>query len=150
MQQRLECSLLIEVPGLTPLQNIRTKAGSSGGLFAEFPKLVRCQGDRPIQEASREDNDQRREYAPESPGVESTVPEAPASQIFQYETRDQESRDHEEDIDAREATVHRVREGVIADDAEYCDRAQAVDVGSIPESGLHAATFTTVGAGSPA
>ena len=49
-------------------------------------------------------------------------------QLARDDAGDQESRDHEENIDADKAARHGLREGVEAHDQQHRDRAQAINV----------------------
>src|SRR5262249_4042446 len=80
--------------------------------------------------------DQRREDAADAPPVEAGEREAAAAELVEDDPGDQETRDHEEHVDADEAARHGAREGVIAEHRQHRDRAQPVDVGTI---GVHRA-----------
>src|SRR5207344_1438787 len=73
-------------------------------------------------------DDQRGKYSAYSSAIELRVRERLGLNVLKNDRGDQESRDHEEDIDTDEAAHDRVRECVKADDRENGDSAQPVDV----------------------
>ena len=67
---------------------------------------------------------------PEVPEVDPSL----AGLLADEQRRDQVAADHEEDLDAEEATLHPTEAGVVGDDREDGDRPDAVDAGQVAET----------------
>ena len=72
---------------------------------------------------------------PESAGPETGEADAPVAAPFDREqTRDQEAREHEEQVDAQESAAQAEKLPVVPDDGQHGDGPQAVEGGNVAEA----------------
>ena len=88
-----------------------------------------------------EHREQRREEAAGPPVPEPLQPDpAVLLPVGQQQARDQVPADHEEDVDAEEATRDPLLVAVVQQDGDDRDRAEAIERGDVPETRRGAGT----------
>jgi hypothetical protein len=113
------------------LKQIGDECDAGRDVLAEQGKTV-GQKNEPADQVGREQHDhQCRKYPPYPASVEFKRRKRAGIQLRQNDAGDAEARNHEEYIDADEATRGQPGLGVISDHQHDGARAQAVDVGAI-------------------
>src|SRR5476651_950888 len=138
MEQDLDGRGLVEIAALRPEHEVRDEACAGRHLLAQLAILVAEQQEPAQHEGHDQDEEQRRQDAPDAPAVEIQDAEGAAVEPGEDDRGDQEARDHEEDVDAHEAARQPLREGMENQHRRHRDRPQAVDVGAIVLILLHA------------
>jgi hypothetical protein len=86
---------------------------------------------RPRTKHAAKTHQERWNDTADTPGIELDEGKITSVQALEDDRRDQKSRDDEKDIDAYEAAGKPVRECVEADDRQYGQRTETVDIGAV-------------------
>jgi len=127
VQQWPQVGIAAEVSGVVVRDDVGDEETTANGMVQQPAQRIGRQHRLSDDEGRREHEQQRRQQPARAPTVEIGKREAGRHD----DPGDQEAADDEEDVDADEAARHRVRPGVVRDDREHGNRAQAVDVGAI-------------------
>ena len=131
MQQRFQLGLGAEIPGLAPEQDIRGEGGDRDKALGEILQVARHEdlpGDR---QAEQHDQEQGRQDAARPAFVKGEQAEAPGLHFAGDDRGDQETADHEENVDADKATAEQAKAGMEEDDGDNRDGSQPVDLGAV-------------------
>jgi hypothetical protein len=139
VQQRLGLRRRVEVPRLAPEHEVRDEGRPARGLLAQLHELAVQQHVPAEGQGCRQHQHQRREDAPHAPCVEVAVAEVARRLALKNDGRDQEARDHEEEVHPHETAGQRLREGVVRHHRGHGHGAQAIDVGAV--LGMHRCAF---------
>jgi hypothetical protein len=135
VQQRLGLGRGVEVARFAEEHQVGEERGTARGLLAELRELARQQHVPAECQRGEQHQHQRGKDAPDAPRIEVAVGEIAGREALQKDGRDQETRDHEEDVDADEAAGQQARKGVVRQHRAHRDGAQAVNVRAV--LGMH-------------
>jgi hypothetical protein len=128
MQQRLFGGFHIEIAGLPQQREIREECRAGDGIGAEL-RIGRRQHPQPAQGQGRaKHHNQCRKNPPDSPLIEAQKAELLLIELAHDDAGDQETGNHEENVDANEAARHRLRESVKVHHQHHGDGPQAIDI----------------------
>jgi hypothetical protein len=127
VDERLQLGDAVEVADVVVRDDVGDEEAAADRVDEEIAEVVGRQERRADRSGRREHDQKRRKDPPHPSRVEAREREVGREQ----DPRDQEAADDEEDVDADEAAAKRARPGVVGDDREHGDCAQAVDVGAI-------------------
>jgi len=133
MQQRLHFCGSVEVARLQVEGDIGGERGRPRAVGAEVA-VVGWQQQYPADdEAHRQNQEQRRENPSRAAAIEAEKAEPMAVDLLCDQVSDQETGNHEEDIDADKAARKQGRKRVKSDDQQHGDCPQAIDVFAVRE-----------------
>src|SRR5260370_36337399 len=147
MQHRLQFRSDIEVAGLIPQDEVLDETGACRDVPTEHFQYAAEQHMPAEDEAGGQDHQQCRKDAADTPGIELDEGKIASLQALEADRGAQKSRDKEEHIDADEAAGKPVGECVEADDRQYGQPAETVDIGAVVGMVIALAGCQRLGAG---
>ena len=139
MQQRLFDRGVIEIAGLQPEEEVRSKGHRGGCRTEELQPFRRQQIVQGRDRGQCDHHVERGQQPADAALVESRKGEGALAHFLLDDPGDQETGNDEEDIDADEAAENARRLEVESDHRQNGERAQGVDIFAV--SGCHADTF---------
>jgi hypothetical protein len=128
VQQRLQRCGAGEITGLLQQREIAGERDRSLELAREIPPLAGIQQEKRGDGGHREGDVSRRKQPLGATKIKTREAEMAAADIPGEHARDQESRDHEEDVHAQIARSDETGAGVLQDHQQYRQAPQGLDV----------------------
>src|SRR5688572_13443944 len=123
MQQRLRVSRSIKVPALAPKVEIGNGEDSRDQASSVLCQMIRRQEQYRGKRGSQESKQESRKEPSHSAQIEVRERKIVRNYCIVDETSNEESTDHEKDIDADKTTRESTGRIVVQDDAHHCDSA---------------------------
>jgi len=131
MQHRPEFGGLVEITRFDPQQRVGEEARARSNMQAKRLVLARIEQNCTDHKAAREHDREGGKNAADATGVKRGEVQAAEFNPFSQYRRDQEARNHKEDVDADEAAMRCFREIMVGDHAADGYGAKPIDVWAI-------------------
>ncbi len=131
VQQRHEAGIGREIIRLVPEEEIGREQIRRIKALAELVQFLRQHPHKREGNAGDTDEQKSRREPPGTTLIKSDDAECATADFLMNEGRDQETADHEENVDPRETTGYKAETGVKQQDGDYSDRAKPVDFRSV-------------------
>jgi hypothetical protein len=135
MEERLQLRWRIKIAGLSPEEKIAEKRCAGGQMSLQFAIFHLYEEKPPGDPARSQDNRQRRKDPADAPRIEIGKGKRAACELIEDDPGNEETGDHEEDVDANEAAGDESGGSMKANHCEHGDGPQPIEIRSIRESG---------------